>query len=785
MLRDLRDRRDRAFERHEAALSTCPNREGDAFTRELQAVVAELIEVTRAADSPSADPVEVAKAYRWLGDAYFDLGRGTNADALKRGAQAYGRSEELLADADAPLERAKLDFNYGNTLRGLSGGEDVGLLEAAQERYERAAKAFQALHFPDWQATVEQQLRSVDPQLRLARKFSEMSRGHKRLEELQQQLKGAGPADRERIARELNELMKRPRRGDPDSAATDALAAIREQLEQHPERMRGGDRENLAALEQRMRSLAKLIKGEASVEQSTPAAPAPEQTILHALTARLQGDLADRRVSANKAAKLGGLLEKFGAALSEVGGDLDSLAGKVDRIRELTRQATDEALRPSWRTPEPEPGRRAHRLTAIFASLNRYLLSEAGRTMLPAQEAASCTDLLNRSFVLETSVREAASDDDRVSVMEEDVWRLALAVQEHARRHHLMLAHPDFASVRVHAAAKSLFVSGDERLQAVAERLVQRDGLQLLGEAGRGDLAQDRWNQLCAASLAAFDVSISAGPGQAQVCYELGLALALGKPSIVVARRGQSLPFDVNLKPLKLTGAPEQDANRLADAIEHALSTIVWGGSGGAMGDMARDALKWLRRRYGERLSDGSLRIAFEMAEQQQDDAVGFRRSLERLFGMLGADVPTVLLSAWPPAYPHEEQLPRCFHVMPFRPKWSRPTRDLAVRTCERRRWEYTRGDEAKAQRIIQGIWSEIASATAALVDITGHNPNVAFELGLVHALGRPYRVLAQGEPEQHRFPSLEKVQIHAYGVGPNFPGFVEALEGLLASARP
>jgi hypothetical protein len=785
MLRELRERRDRAFDRHEAALSAYPNREGDAFTRELQAVVDELVAVTRAADDPSADPVEVAKAYRWLGDAYFDLGRGANADALKRGAWAYGRSGELLADADAPLEQAKLDFNYGNTLRGLSGGEDAGLLEAAQARYERAVKVFQALHFPDWQATVEQQLRSIDPQLRLARKSSEMSRGHKRLEALQQQLKGAGPADRERIARELNDLMKRPGRGDPASAVTEALAAIREQFEQHPERRRSGDAENLTALEKRMQSLAKLIKGKGSVEQSAPAAPAaPEQTILRALTERLQGEVADRRVSSDKAAKLGGLLEKFGAALSQGGGDLDSLAGKVDRMRELTRQATDEALRPSWRTPEPEPGRRAHRLTAIFASLNRYLLSEAGRTMLPTQEAAACTDLLTRSFELETGVREAASDDDRVRVMEDDVWRLALAVQEHARRHHLMLARPDFASVRVHAAAKSLFVSGDERLQEVAERLVQRDGLQLLGEAGRGDLAQDRWNQLCAASLAAFDVSISAGPGQAQVCYELGLALALGKPSIVVARRGQSLPFDVNLKPLKLTGAPEQDSNRLADAIEHALSTIVWGGSGGAIGDMAHDALNWLRRRYGDRLSDGSLRIAFEMAEQQQDDAVGFRRSLERLFGVLGADAPAVLLSAWPPAYPHEEQLPRCFHVMPFRPKWSRPTRDLAERICERRRWGYTRGDEAKAQRIIYGIWSEIASATAALVDITGHNPNVALELGLVHALGRPYRVLAQGEPEQHRFPSLEKVQIHAYGDGPDFPGFEEALEGLLASKR-
>lgn len=780
MLRELRERRDQAVSRHDAALSAHPNREGAAFTRELQAVVAELTEVTRAADEPSADPVEVAKAYRWLGDAYFDLGRGKDADALQRGALAYGRCEELLADADAPLERAKLDFNYGNTLRGLSGGEDVALLEVAHERYERAAKAFQSLHLRDLQGIVQQQLRSIDPQLRLARKSSEMSRGYKVLEELQQKLKGAGAAEREQVARELNELNTKPGRGDPAGAMSDALTEIRAQLEQHPERGGGGASEKLAALDDQMRALARLTEVEPSDAKSAPAAPALEQSILRALKDRLQSEVTIRRASPDKAAKLRGLLERFEAASGGGGSDLDSMAKKVDTMRELVRIAADETLTPSWRMPVPAPDSRAHRLIPIFASLNRHLTSEAGRAMRPAQEAAECTELLKRSFELESRVREAASDDDRISALEGDVWRLALAVQAHARRHHLILAYPDFASVRVHAAAKSLFVSGEGGLQAVAEQLVERHGLQLFGAAGRGDLAQDRWNQLCAASLAAFDLRVPAGPALAQVCYELGLALALGKPSIVVARSGQILPFDVNLKPVELNGAVEEDADSLAHAIELTLGTIVWGGSGGAIGNVSRDALRSLRRRFGDRLSDGSLRIAFEMAEQQQDDAVALRRSLERLAGMLGADAPTVLLPAWPPAYPDEGQRPRCFHVMPFRPKWSRPTRDLAAKTCRRRRWAYTRGDEAKAQRIIHGIWAELASATAVLVDITDHNPNVALELGLVHALGRPYRLLAQGQPERHRFPSLEKVQIHSYCDGPDFPGFKEALEGLL-----
>jgi hypothetical protein len=82
-----------------------------------------------------------------------------------------------------------------------------------------------------------------------------------------------------------------------------------------------------------------------------------------------------------------------------------------------------------------------------------------------------------------------------------------------------------------------------------------------------------------------------------------------------------------------------------------------------------------------------------------------------------------------------------------------------------------------------RAIWCETARASAVLVDITGQNPNVALQLGLVHALGRPYRVVAQGDPEKANFPSLAKVQIHRYEGAPGFAGLAEAVEELLESA--
>lgn len=783
MKRPLRERRDFAAQRHDAALARHPTREGDTFERELLAVVDELKSVAAAADDPSSDPVEVAKTYRWLGDAYFDLGRGKDQVTLTQGSLAYQRSEELLADKEAPVEKATLDFNYGNTLRGLSQGFDVGLLEAAQTRYERAARGFRAHHLPELAATVKEQLRQMDPQLRLARKHAEMHQGYERLKQMEERLKGTSPAEREVIARELQDLKQVPGRGAPEEALEEALDTIRGQAERHPERF-GEAAGKLGALQAPIGLLASLPQR--TPPEAAPCAPrdAPEQAVLRALEQRLQNDAAAGIVSSDRAESLGGILDQLrGTMTSGDGDDLDSMAARAQKMRELSMRVSDMAMSPSWATPAPEPGSRAHRAVAILDPLKRYLEAEKGRGMLPSEEASNATDLLLRLVKLEARIREAAREPERISGFEGEVWRLALAVQGHARRYHLVVARPDFATAKAHAKPKSLFLSGDDEILRPAEDLAARDGLELFERARHGDQAEERWNQLCSASVAMFDLRVPEGPPRAQVCYELGLALALGKPSVVVARPRQKLPFDVSLKPTRLRGDPAAHAEELGAAVRHALGSIVWGGGEASLGAAPSEALAWLDRRFRRRLSDGALRVALQQAERHQDDALAFRRSLEHLQGMLGAAAPALLLPAWPPAYPDPKEKPRCFHVMPFRPSWAKPTRDLAAGVCQGSGWTYSRGDEAEAQRIVPGIWNEIGHASAVLVDVTGHNPNVALELGLVHALGRPYRIVAKGAAEKHMFASLGKVQIHGYARGPRFSGFTKAVEGLLESA--
>jgi hypothetical protein len=498
----------------------------------------------------------------------------------------------------------------------------------------------------------------------------------------------------------------------------------------------------------------------------------------------LRNEAASGGVSPDRAARLGEILKEFTSAMAEGGDDLDSMARRAQKMRELTKQAADMALSPSWKEPEPEPGSRADWAISVLAPLKRYLLAEQGRSMLPSEEASTNTSLLRGLVETEAKIRAIAAAEGRVLALEGEVWRLALAVQEYARRYHLILARPDFAMARRHAKAKSLFVSGGADLLAAVKQLASSHDLELFSEAPRGDYAQERWNQLLSASVAVFDVGVPEGRARTQVCYELGLALALGKTSIVAARATQSLPFDVNIGAVRLSGERKVDADMLADALQEALGSIVWGGVATAgSGAGAREGLAWMERAVGPRLSDWTLRIAKQLAERSVDDAIAFRRSIEQLTGMLGADAPAILLPAWPPAYPDPQEKPRCFHVMPFRPTWAKPTRDLAEQVCNGRGWVYSRGDEADAQRIIPGIWNEIARASAVLVDITGHNPNVALELGLVHALGRPYRVVAQGFAEENMLDSLEKVQIHGYGSAPHYSNFAQVVEGLLESA--
>jgi hypothetical protein len=92
---------------------------------------------------------------------------------------------------------------------------------------------------------------------------------------------------------------------------------------------------------------------------------------------------------------------------------------------------------------------------------------------------------------------------------------------------------------------------------------------------------------------------------------------------------------------------------------------------------------------------------------------------------------------------------PTCFIMMPFQPTFQtmyerviKPAVELAQLTC-------VRADEvfSKAQ-ITHQIWDQIRSCRIVLAELTGRNPNVLYEIGLAHALGKPSIILTRAQDD-------------------------------------
>lgn len=87
-----------------------------------------------------------------------------------------------------------------------------------------------------------------------------------------------------------------------------------------------------------------------------------------------------------------------------------------------------------------------------------------------------------------------------------------------------------------------------------------------------------------------------------------------------------------------------------------------------------------------------------------------------------------------------------CFVLMPFSPTWSRELFDNYIKpACSEEGFIATRADDIYGIRgIMQDIWSHINKARIVIADLTTKNPNVFYEVGLAHALGKDVILITQ-----------------------------------------
>lgn len=84
------------------------------------------------------------------------------------------------------------------------------------------------------------------------------------------------------------------------------------------------------------------------------------------------------------------------------------------------------------------------------------------------------------------------------------------------------------------------------------------------------------------------------------------------------------------------------------------------------------------------------------------------------------------------------------FVIMPFVPKWSGIVYETIKTTLKELKFKCKRADEQYGHLVLEDIWQGISEASIVIADVTGRNPNVYYELGIAHVLGRRLILLTQ-----------------------------------------
>jgi hypothetical protein len=452
--------------------------------------------------------------------------------------------------------------------------------------------------------------------------------------------------------------------------------------------------------------------------------------------------LASMRVGAldsQQLAAITALLEELAAV--EASGDLARTLRVFERTREIFQQL--------MRLAEPKTEGPRARISAIAMKLWAELTAVA----LTAQIDAGSRD---RAFAIQRALllaKFAILNEGEAAAVDAFAQRLLPAASE-ARslltRNHLTWLTPLWPVAASPAIAHGLYGTTDEIRREIAD-IARQHGLEILVDAPGRELAEARFDSIRRSAVMVADVRDEAL--LAPACYEIGIALTLGKPIVVVALPESRLPFDIDIRPVAYRGdAASRDA--LATAIEEAL----------ILPQRPPDA------RSLEALVEAA-KLAFASQPANVDelarsigaplDASGMLENIVRAAAASGRH-HLVARPAWSRDY-DPPGARRLFHVMPFRPDWASAISDRTEGVCRQSGVAYRRGDGAEDRRIIRAIWDDLCLASHVLVDLTGMNANVCLELGIADTLGKTTLVVGQANTAARLFPMLAKSRVLGY----------------------
>lgn len=707
--------RDRLFARHEAALSRWPDRSGSEFMREMRVVVQEIELLAREAHATRGDRLESARTWRYVANAYFDLGNGRDPAPLRFAVNAFQKAETLLQGIDNPIEKMKLDFSYGRVLLHLfhlSEGKEVSFAQEARLRHASALAIAEA-EMPGAVESAKTALAEAEQVIALLQAAENLSGTISELEH------------------EVTRRESLPTREGLEEV--DDTALFGQLLDVYNKDVDAGK-----VSETRKQALDAVLSQFRDILRSKPS----EASALTRQSSRLQELKTSLSHSISQSSRARELAASMMHLVGETGQGALSAGSRADAI---------------WQR---------------FSRLKLYLAKEIERPHMGNDESASGMELYKRCAYADTYLHEPGRDDTAVRQYEVDVLRqLASEVRGFSLRHHLMLASPVWPSSPLPQDPNAVFFSGGDRLRQALAKVCEKQRLKLLTQSAPKDFAAMRWDHIRACHVAVFDFARHIKPDYqrpidlantgpvAAVSYELGIALTLGRAVVVVAKDGQDLPFDVDIEPVQLKGDGWDD-ERLAGAIDDAMYGLQRGGEESSI------ASTWtsLQQRFSGHknfIVAHSLKLIDDAVAR---DPVKFRRFVEPCLAVVARMHREIIYPAWPGSYP-QAHVRRLFHVTAFGPRWAQESMKIAVQACDAGKppAQYIRGDQVLEPDIIRSIWDNLCQASHVLVDLTGLNANVALELGITHTLGRMTLIVTQDSAVEKHFPAIGKTRMHRY----------------------
>ncbi|HET6979303.1 MAG TPA: hypothetical protein VFI24_23430 [Pyrinomonadaceae bacterium] len=478
--------------------------------------------------------------------------------------------------------------------------------------------------------------------------------------------------------------------------------------------------------------------------------------MLKGLAADLDSDFEKGKIKPQRAARMRAIMAELEELLDAPLNDpVEIKRARQMRVQELLASISGAIAVPAGKKTYEEDTR-AYIVDSFITDLKAAFIEELRRPGIREGEK----DIGNAGgnvIGAQQTLEKHFSDEDVIDLEKETLRSAALELKQYYLRHHLMLITPVWTTPRsLVQDQNSVLFSGPAANHALVERVCKKRGLTLLsGQRAGVEHGRFRWQQLWTSHVSVFDLTghdqfapVYSATGVAAACYEIGIAFALGRSVVILAREGPTLPFDIDVAPTYLSGGDE-DEETLGAAIDVALYTTQRYGGGSSLGPTLE---------YARRILSGEQEW---MDSNTAVDPVQARRLLQQSLSKTGSRRRMSALAALPGAYPSPDS-PHCFHVMPFRAEFNW-TVNLISKICEEREITYVRGDRVLEADIIRSIWDEICRATHIVVELTGLNPNVVIELGIVHTLGRNVLIVTQDESTIGAIPSLAKVRVHLY----------------------